>query len=190
MERPENHKRQIADARKASLAKAGVPAGLIEKALGDIDCGAAIGEWLGSGGAASIIAGNSWFIETETVDAESVLPLIARALHLRGTGCRVVRLSALVRAVENRDYDQLDALCQPDALFVLRFFERSKHPLERPFSAYQRMQIEDLLLDRVASRKANILQIVKPLESKSLATEWWTPSMLEGLRAETFKAAK
>lgn len=98
--------------------------------------------------------------------------LAARALHLQGIRCCVVRLTRLIDWLDN-NADNLTQAEDADALFVLDF--QDTH--ERPFTGWQARKVETLISDRLDQGGAFFAQGTRTLEGVG---GWWS---------ETFVAA-
>lgn len=171
--------KEINEGRRKSLLKAGVGAAYLDRNLASTASGEDAVNWMRSTGYEGIIKGKTLAVETQMADGIDVLTLLARVIHLKGTGIRLTTLGNLVRLVETRYYEALGEMFMPSVLFVTRFFETPSQPTRTPTTYYQGQQIEDMLLERLAGGRANILHVANPGKHKVDLRHWWNEQFID-----------
>lgn len=182
---PESHRIQREQGQRKAFRTAGIPDALHDANLSSIVGGTSIVDWLKEAGGVGLLErGETWVLRTHGRNSGDMMPLIARAILLRQTRVRVVKVTRLIRAIEERDYDLFDDLGSKFVLFLEGFFTASAKPVERPFTAYQRAQIEDLIVSRKQDGHANVLQVVNTSLRPPRLEEWWTDNLLSVLNPD------
>ena len=179
---PESHRFQREEGRRKAFTRAGIPAAMHDTNLLSIRGGDSLVEWLRTeGGDGLLKRAETWLLRTHGADAAAMMPLVARAVLLRNTPVRVIRVTRLIRAIDEKDYDLFDDIRERGVLFLEGFFTTSARPVERPFTSYQRAVIEDLIIDRKHDGHASVLQVVNLSQKAPALAEWWTDNLLSAL---------
>jgi len=112
--------------------------------------------------------------------------LLAKGLHLTGTGCLVVPMVRLLIVLERNNAEALESMGDAPLLVVTRFY----NPAEKtdvPLTPWQRSLVESYLSERLQCGMPVALHATQNLTPQ--VPLWWRPDFLEefGRKLMTFE---
>ena len=157
-----------------SLDRAGVPSSYHDRSISDdmkwVEDGSSFVDWLVEKGEKSIRGGGGITIAGDGIVSVDMFYMMARALHIIGCPVKVVGIARLATLLD-RDSEDTDQLLEVGTVCIRGFEEEYVFPLSR----WQRLLVQDFLIERRASGKGSILHITYPNCNLKI-TKWWNPT--------------